>query len=56
MVTDGVLKMFDDIALDCKDFQSDEIYACASGKEIANAHGKYVTSSVEENALLAGQT
>ena len=29
IVIDGVLEQFDDIALDCKDFQPDDIYMCA---------------------------
>ena len=33
MVIDGVLELFDDIALDCKDFQPDDIYTCVIGNE-----------------------
>ena len=31
MVIDGVLEIFDDIALDCKDFKPDDIYTCVLG-------------------------
>ena len=46
MVIDGVLEKFDDIALDCKDFQPDDIYTCVLGNEIVDVHGKYVPSSM----------
>ena len=46
MVIDGVLEKFDDIALDCKDFQPDDIYTCVLGNEIIDVHGKYVPSSM----------
>ena len=36
MVIDGVLESFDDIALDCKDFQPDDIYTCVIGNEIVD--------------------
>ena len=46
MVIDGVLEKFDDIALECKDFQPDDIYTCVLGNEIFDLHGKYVPSSM----------
>ena len=46
MVIDGVLEIFDDIALDCKDFQPDDIYTCVLGHEIVDVHGKDVPSSM----------
>ena len=38
MVIDGMLETFDDIALDCKDFQPDDVYTCVLGNEIVDVH------------------
>ena len=46
MVIDGVLEKFDDIALDCKYFQADDIYTFVLGNEIVDVHVKYVPSSM----------
>ena len=46
MVIDRVLEKFDDIALDCKDFQTDDIYTFVLGNEIVDVHVKYVPSSM----------
>ena len=46
MVTEGVSEKFDDVRLDCKDFLSDDIYACVFGNEIVDVHGEYASSSV----------
>ena len=46
MVIDGVLEMFDDIALDCRDFQTNDIYTCVLGNEIVDVHGNYVPYSM----------
>ena len=34
--------MFDNIALDCKDFQTDDIYTCVLGNEILDVHGSFL--------------
>ena len=44
MVIDGVLEKFDDIALDSKDVQTDDINKCGLGNEIVDVHGKCVPS------------
>ena len=49
-VIDGALEKFDVIVLDCKDFQTDDIYTCALGNEIVDMRGKYVPSSMQDNA------
>ena len=46
MVIDGVLETFDDIDLDCKDFQTYDIYTCVIGNEIVDVHGNYDPSSM----------
>ena len=40
------VEKFDDIALDCKDFQTDDIYTCVLGNEIVDVHRKYVPYSM----------